>query len=126
MDKSNSYSLKKALISLTLCVYVFGLVKPVLPIVKDAFAHSFFNTSHMATVHMENGRYHLHLELKAEADTETKHHNAAFNNETLSQHVKTETVCLEPFVQKVIELSATYTNVLKDVTLSLEIIPPEC
>lgn len=31
---------------------------------QDALAHTFFKMQHMATVHYENGHYHLHNELK--------------------------------------------------------------
>jgi hypothetical protein len=51
--KSKIDSLRKVLIKLMLVVYIFALIKPILPIVNDAFAHTFFNTQHIATVHYE-------------------------------------------------------------------------
>jgi hypothetical protein len=38
-------------------------VKPLSAVLCDLTAHVFFEASHMATVHYENGHYHLHTEL---------------------------------------------------------------
>lgn len=53
MQKQKEHIVKKAIIYVMFCVYVFGLLKPIMPIVKDALAHTFFKNSHMATVHYE-------------------------------------------------------------------------
>lgn len=39
------------------------MLKPVLPYVSDFVNHVFFYTQHMATVHNENGKYHVHKEI---------------------------------------------------------------
>ena len=39
------------------------MLKPVSPYISDAVAHIFYYTQHMATVHYENGKYHVHKEL---------------------------------------------------------------
>lgn len=51
-----------------LFIYSFAVVQPFIPVVKDAFAHVFDNVNHMATLHYENGSYHLHVEMKKEGD----------------------------------------------------------
>ncbi len=45
-------------------VLVFALVmlKPVMPYISDTVAHVFWYSQHMATVHYENGEYHVHKE----------------------------------------------------------------
>ncbi len=45
-------------------------LKPLTAVVADALAHTFFNARHMATIHYENGHYHLHNELKEIAGQE--------------------------------------------------------
>ena len=42
--------------------YAVVLIKPVLPYVSDFIDHAFFYARHIATVHYENGRYHVHSE----------------------------------------------------------------
>ena len=39
-------------------------LKPLTAVISDALAHTFWKVQHMATVHFENGHYHLHNELK--------------------------------------------------------------
>lgn len=38
-----------------------------MPILKDVVAHTFFKMQHMATVHYENGKYHVHTEMAEKA-----------------------------------------------------------
>ncbi len=39
------------------------MLKPVLPYVSDFVNHVFFYTQHMATVHIEDGKMHVHKEI---------------------------------------------------------------
>lgn len=55
--------MKRAAIYILLSFYVFAQVKPLAVIVEDVLAHTFWKVQHMATVHYENGRYHIHQEL---------------------------------------------------------------
>lgn len=110
-----------------LCVYAFGLIKPVLPLVKDILAHTFFKTSHMATVHYENGRYHLHVELSDEAQkNESKQSPVFLNNEVLASHLKSEILLLQHFFQTISEINSPYINVSTDVNIPALLLPPEC
>lgn len=54
--------MKKALLYLLLFSYSIIVLKPVMPTLADTVAHVFWYSEHMATVHYENGRYHVHLE----------------------------------------------------------------
>jgi hypothetical protein len=56
--------MKTALAHLLLFCYIVGLCKPVSPIVEDIFSHTFFKLQHISSVHLENGHYHVHQELK--------------------------------------------------------------
>ena len=56
--------MKRLSIYLLLFVYAAAQLKPLTAILNDALAHTFWKVQHMATVHYENGHYHLHNELK--------------------------------------------------------------
>lgn len=49
-------------------VLVFALVmlKPVMPYISDTVAHVFWYSQHMATLHYEDGKYHVHKQSVAE------------------------------------------------------------
>ena len=84
--------MKKEIATLLLLCYALVLFKPVLPVVADAFAHVFMEERHTATVHFENGRYHLHLEVKAASENLPEQKNTtAQAGETNVFHLKTNT-----------------------------------
>jgi hypothetical protein len=56
--------MKKVLSYMLLVVYTTLLVKPVLPFIIDTASHIFNYSEHKATVHSENGKYHVHYELQ--------------------------------------------------------------
>jgi hypothetical protein len=43
------------------------LLKPLLPVLSDTAAHIFLYSEHVATVHFENGKYHVHKEMNEAA-----------------------------------------------------------
>ena len=52
--------MKKVFIYLFIFSYTVIILKPVLPTISDIVAHIFWYSEHMATVHYENGKYHVH------------------------------------------------------------------
>jgi hypothetical protein len=62
--------MKKLLLSILLMCYTVVMFKPVLPYISDFIGHVFFYTQHMATVHYENGNYHVHYETAKDAKEE--------------------------------------------------------
>ena len=125
--KKQEEHIKKALVTIMLCIYAFGLVKPILPIVKDVLSHTFFKTSHMATVHYENGRYHLHMELSDEAQkSESKQTPSFFDNDVLAFHLKSDKLELQHFFKNISEINSPYVNVSTDVNIPTPLLPPEC
>jgi hypothetical protein len=56
--------LKKGAIYILLLFYIAVQLKPLTAIMQDVLAHTFFKMSHIATVHYENGKYHLHTQLE--------------------------------------------------------------
>ncbi len=64
--------MKKVFVYIVLSVYVFAQVKPLAIIAEDFLAHTFWRVQHMATVHFENGKYHVHAELNDLHEKENK------------------------------------------------------
>lgn len=62
--------MKKAAAYIFLFAYIVMLIKPVTPIISDAIAHVFYYSQHMATVHYENGKMHVHQEMMKKAGEE--------------------------------------------------------
>ncbi len=55
--------LMKKLTWIVFFAYALLMFKPVLPVVLDAFAHTFWEQQHMLVVHEVNGKFHVHNEL---------------------------------------------------------------
>ena len=81
--------LKKGIVYTFLCIYSFALLKPVMPIVNDVIAHTFYKMQHLATVHFENGKYHVHTELTNDADQQKGDQKETSSGiyETLANHM---------------------------------------
>jgi hypothetical protein len=126
MTQKPEHTIKKALVYLMVVVYVFGLLKPAMPLIKDVLAHTFFKTQHMATVHFENGRYHLHLELKEDAKSNDNKPGAlTANYEVLAAHIPTQELTLDPLTKQISEIHSPYIDVSTDVMLSSPFQPPQ-
>ncbi|MFT3934611.1 MAG: hypothetical protein QM726_13390 [Chitinophagaceae bacterium] len=54
--------MKKAILYMLLFAYSSFLCRPLMPAIADCIAHIFWYSEHVATVHYENGKYHLHYE----------------------------------------------------------------
>lgn len=54
--------MKRLALYLLLYTYTTIMLKPVLPYVSDSIAHIFWYSDHIATVHCEHGKYHVHYE----------------------------------------------------------------
>ena len=80
--------MKKFLLYFVLINYALVMVKPMMPYVFDLIAHSFFLTKHMATIHFENGKYHIHAELAKQSEDQSSDKNTNTNTKkpTLSEH----------------------------------------
>jgi hypothetical protein len=62
--------MKQVALYIILFSYSMVMLKPVVPYINDAIAHIFYYTQHMATVHYENGKYHVHREVMDNAKKE--------------------------------------------------------
>ncbi|MCW3076027.1 MAG: hypothetical protein JWO32_636 [Bacteroidetes bacterium] len=87
--------MKKTFIYLLLLLYVAVQLKPITAVFEDVLAHTFYKAQHMATIHFENGKYHLHTDLKeiAEQDGSSPSEKVPSNiktNDTVSSHTTPE------------------------------------
>jgi hypothetical protein len=69
--------MKKLCLHILLLSYTMMVLKPVLPYVSDFVSHTFFYAHHMATMHYENGKYHVHYETAKEAKEDTSDKSAS-------------------------------------------------
>jgi hypothetical protein len=69
------------------------LVKPFFPIILDLLAHTFWYSQHMATVHYEHGKFHVHYEYMLEAKKSASDKGTAVRPEfSVSEHELTQPV----------------------------------
>lgn len=59
-------------IALYIILFSYGMLilSPVTPYISDLIAHSFYASKHMATVHFEDGKLHVHQEVMDKAAKE--------------------------------------------------------
>lgn len=80
--------MKRILLYTLLFSYTIIMVKPVMPYVSDIIAHAFWYSQHMATVHYENGKYHVHAEIfKAEKNNSNENQGAPKKEITGDEHL---------------------------------------
>lgn len=89
--------MKKLLLHIILFSYAIVMFKPALPYLNDVIAHALFLQQHMATVHFENGKYHVHAEINKELKNQSPSKDADLQKKALSQN--------EYFAAKVTEQS---------------------
>ena len=95
--------MKKIILYIVLLSYTVVMLKPVLPYVSDFIGHVFFYTQHMATVHVVNGKMHIHKEItdyaKKDASQKqlpsSKKENSANDHISLQQKEHTPLACLK-------------------------------
>ncbi len=118
--------INKVLTYLFLSIYTFALLKPIIPIAKDFVAHAFNAQSHIATVHYENGKSHLHVEVaKAAKETTAKQNVNAVYYETCQNHTSAEIFryYLFPVYSELYFLDTKYC--MKDMIQSIQTPPPK-
>lgn len=81
--------MKKAALYFLLFSYAMVILKPVAPYVSDAVAHIFYYSQHMATVHYENGKMHVHREIvnNAKKDQPAKEMPASKKENSTNDHI---------------------------------------
>ena len=125
---SGNQNIKKIIVYTLLYVYLFAQVKPLLPVVKDYLAHTIFKTEHLATVHLENGKYHLHVEMKKVAgEHESSKNNSAYfcEDESLAVHEQINEMNLIVLGNDNLEIIPFKSPNPKVIFLETILLPPE-
>jgi hypothetical protein len=74
-----------------LLVYLSVMLKPLMPLVTDAWNHAFAEANHIATVHAKYGEHHLEKELASdEQNDNNKSQNTAKTTEPVPVHIAGE------------------------------------
>lgn len=81
--------MKKIILHIVLLSYTLLMLKPALPYVSDLVGHVFFYTQHMATVHIENGKMHIHKEImdNAKKEASQKELPSAKKEKSVTDHI---------------------------------------
>ncbi len=78
--------MKKLLLHIILFSYAIVLFKPAFPYLNDIIAHALFYQQHMATVHFENGKYHVHKEINKELKNQSPSKDLDLQKKAFSQN----------------------------------------
>ena len=81
--------MKKTALYILLFAYSTVMLKPVAPYISDAVAHIFYYSQHMATVHYENGKLHVHKEIidNAKKDDPAKENPSSKKENSANDHI---------------------------------------
>lgn len=107
-------------------MYLFGNLNTFFPVAKDAFAHMFFEETHKASIHFENGRYHLHLEVKNQIEKTGKNQSEkAPSYESLYIHIVNEPLNITKTYFSYIEIIDNYEFSLSELDIKPQSPPPK-
>ena len=105
--------MKKLLLYIVLSSYAIVMVKPALPYVSDFIGHIVFYKQHMATVHFENGKYHVHKEVVKDIKEENSNKNALPEKKKSTTQYEYVTGTNKQIFQKAILISTSYSIYLE-------------
>ena len=88
---SNKKPLKSATAYYLLLLYLTVLFKPLIPIIEDAWSHTFNMAEHLSTVHVHQGKNHLNAALaNSAADLDGSKHQKSLQSESqVTVHIYT-------------------------------------
>ena len=105
--------MKKLLLYIVLSSYAIVMIKPALPYVSDFIGHLVFYKQHMATVHFENGKYHVHKEVVKDVKEENSGKNSLPEKKKNSMQYEYVAVANKQNLQTVNLLSTAYSIYLQ-------------
>ena len=81
----------RPILYLLLFAYVTTMLRPAMPYLADGMAHLLWYHEHIATVHTEHGKRHVHFEVEKESKKNNTENNSEENKKaaTTSEH----TIC---------------------------------
>ena len=104
---------------------MFALCKPVMPLVQDVVAHTFFEHQHIATVHQDEGKSHVGKEIGKLAKEENSNSNSLISYDDVAPHLVT-TFNFFPSLLIPVGLShcSQYNSSLSTSSLAIQLPPP--
>ncbi|HNF02514.1 MAG TPA: hypothetical protein PKL81_11080 [Ferruginibacter sp.] len=107
--------MKRIPLYILLLSYSALMLKPVSPYISDTIAHIFYFAQHMATVHYENGKFHVHKEVidVAKEEAAPKDQTSSKKDNSISDHLATTNNPALPYTQAVL-FQSMLTNGLPD------------
>lgn len=101
--------MKKLLLYIVLSSYAIVMVKPALPYVQDFIGHILFYKQHMATVHFEDGKYHVHKQVVKDVKEENSGKNSLPEKKKSSPQYEYVAVANKQALQASMLLSTAYS-----------------
>ena len=105
--------MKKLLLYIVFVSYAIVMVKPALPYMSDFIGHIIFYKQHMATVHFENGKYHVHKEVVKDIKEENSNKNSLPEKKKSSTQYEYVAIVNKQSSQTTDLLSTAYSIYLK-------------
>ena len=105
--------MKKLLLYIVLFSYAVVMVKPALPYMSDFIGHILYYKQHMATVHFENGKYHVHKEVLKDIKEENSNKNSLPEKKKTGTQYEYVAVTNKQTFQKAILISTSYSIYLE-------------
>ena len=87
--------MKKQFAILLLLCYSLALIKPLVPAVSDFVSHTYWKSEHLATVHFENGKYHLHIDMEKAGKHDQQNDPKKISEKNQTVHLKTAFATIE-------------------------------
>ena len=118
--------MKKLLLHILLLSYTVVMVKPVLPYISDFAAHTFFYAQHMATVHYQNGKFHVHREIidNAKKNDPAKENHSSKKEDSVNDHISLLQKNKQPYFHEINNYCISYSSSLASIYLQADYPPP--
>ncbi len=103
------------------------MFQPVIPVVRDMYAHTFGEAIHLATIHAKYGGSHLEKALATTGETSRKDQKNADSGDTYMIYIGTPANNFDCLLNRV-EVTYPYIKYyeLPTTFLSIPVPPPEC
>ncbi len=103
----------KFTIAYYLClIYTTVMFQPLIPLVEDAFAHTFAEAYHIATVHAKYGNNHLEKDLATTSEGANKNQTSLKQDEVFAVHISAQQIDKE-FIASSFKRSYLNSNAAK-------------
>ena len=118
--------MKKAALYILLFSYVMVMLKPVTPYISDLVAHTLYYSQHMATVHYENGKLHVHKEIvdNAKKDEPEKQTPASKKDNSGNEHISVLKTGELHHIKLTLKHTNPHSSSLTDIELLTDYPPP--